>query len=72
MTPVRRMSPGKRKYVRRYLFQKRQKCLYCNVTLTLETATIDHLVPLSKGGSNNFDNLVLACLKCNRAKADFE
>lgn len=31
-------------------------------------ATRDHVHPLSKGGPDNLDNLVLACMACNVAK----
>jgi hypothetical protein len=31
---------------------------------------VDHVVPLAKGGSDNPDNLALACFHCNRRKAD--
>ena len=37
-------------------------CFYTGSTLTLENSSIEHLIPLSKGGKNNMDNLVL-CLK---------
>jgi len=34
-------------------------------------ATIDHVIPLSKGGGRfDRDNLKLACLRCNQEKAD--
>lgn len=33
-------------------------------------ATIDHVVPKSKGGSGALDNLRLAHRRCNEAKAD--
>lgn len=33
-------------------------------------ATVDHVVPLSKGGSNEPWNMVLACSDCNEAKDD--
>lgn len=45
-------------------------CTYCYQELTQETATIDHRIPLSRGGSNRNDNLVLACSDCNQRKAD--
>ena len=35
------------------------------------SATIDHIIPVSKGGHpSDIDNLQLAHLQCNRAKAD--
>jgi len=34
------------------------------------TMTIDHVVPLSKGGSNKLENLVLCCNRCNHKKND--
>lgn len=40
------------------------KCCYCGAPWE----QMDHLIPLSRGGSNNIDNLVPACRSCNRDK----
>ncbi len=40
-------------------------CIYCGCKLTLETTTIDHIYPRSKGGSSIYRNLVACCSKCN-------
>ena len=41
-------------------------CAFCGCELTDKTATVDHIVPLARGGSNWLDNLQLACKKCNQ------
>jgi 5-methylcytosine-specific restriction endonuclease McrA len=33
---------------------------------------IDHIIPLSKEGTNDADNLVIACKACNRKKSNNE
>lgn len=47
---------------------KRQKsrCYYCGDKLT--EYHIDHVIPLSRGGSDGAENKVLACPTCNRSK----
>ena len=35
-----------------------------------EELTIDHVVPRSQGGESRWENCVLACLACNKRKAD--
>lgn len=44
------------------------KCKYCGENLTLETATVDHVIPRWKGGGGNQDNLVTSCRPCNLKK----
>ena len=41
-------------------------CMYCGATLTLETATIEHIVPLAGNGLDDLRNMTLACATCNR------
>lgn len=40
----------------------------CNMCKTLEDLTIDHVKPLSKGGTNDMNNLQILCRKCNASK----
>jgi len=42
------------------------KCGYCGST---EKITIDHMVPRSKGGSDDEKNLIFCCRKCNGMKS---
>lgn len=47
------------------MLKKCNKCHWCGLVLTIETATLDHRIPLSRGGLNNENNYVLACRDCN-------
>lgn len=44
------------------------KCVYCGRSdLPL---TIDHIIPKARGGEDNWENLVTACVVCNNRKGD--
>ena len=43
------------------------QCVYCGSSRNL---TLDHVIPKSRGGKNNWKNLVTPCQKCNLKKAD--
>jgi 5-methylcytosine-specific restriction endonuclease McrA len=66
----RRSSPKYYRRIKKLLFDKRPHCGYCDAKLTLEEATIDHIIPLDRGGSNGQDNLRLACKACNGKKGN--
>lgn len=58
-------------FTRRNLFRRdRFTCQYCGVQPGSEELTIDHVLPRSKGGKSTWDNCVLACVPCNKRKAD--
>jgi len=40
-------------------------CRWCRKQLTIDDSTMDHVIPLSRGGLDNANNRVLACEKCN-------
>ncbi|HEX8288032.1 MAG TPA: HNH endonuclease [Pyrinomonadaceae bacterium] len=44
------------------------ECYLCNKELTYETATIDHVIPLSRGGWHCPSNAKIACEFCNKSK----
>ena len=58
----------RREFKRQLLEQQNWRCAYCGCPLGMETATIDHVIALSRGGANDRDNLVAACRKCNEDK----
>lgn len=43
-------------------------CAYCGISLTEGTATVDHVVALTRGGSDGIENIVPACMPCNNKK----
>jgi hypothetical protein len=49
-------------------FSCNMRCFYCELPLTLDTATKDHRTPICRGGSDEIWNIVPACLPCNQKK----
>ena len=43
------------------------RCQYCG---THDHLTLDHVMPKSRGGKTNWDNLATACKRCNSRKGD--
>ena len=46
-----------------------QLCLYCGERFPPSQLTRDHVVPVSRGGPDGWENVVSACKRCNQAKA---
>lgn len=54
--------------VKMFVWQRdRGKCVKCGSPENLE---FDHIIPVSKGGSDTERNIQLLCEKCNRVKKD--
>jgi 5-methylcytosine-specific restriction endonuclease McrA len=63
--PVRTTIPQKFK---EYIFQKyNSRCNFCGSNINLQ---IDHLIPISRGGTDDLDNLQLLCIDCNKLKSN--
>lgn len=47
------------------------KCALCGKFVRFDLFTIDHIIPLAKGGTNDIENLQCTCKHCNAMKQDF-
>lgn len=47
--------------------KQKNKCYYCQKKMGTQQS-IEHVIPISRGGSNDISNIVLACLGCNLSK----
>ncbi len=45
-------------------------CAYCGKQCSAREATVDHVLPVSRGGRSSWGNTVTACFRCNQRKAD--
>lgn len=55
---------------RNLLIRDNFTCQYTGKPISMDTATIDHVRPRSKGGNSTWENLVMCCLDVNAQKAD--
>lgn len=63
--------------IRKKVWEKSdKKCFYCRVEMVFKGRrngkfmTMDHLIPKSLGGKLTEDNIVAACLACNKARGN--
>ena len=59
------------RFNRRNVFARdNNTCQYCAQTYPLHRLSFDHVVPRSRGGKTNWENVVCCCLKCNSRKGN--
>ena len=46
------------------------QCQYCGVAVSRSESTLDHVLPVSKGGKSVWENCTTACAPCNASKSD--
>jgi 5-methylcytosine-specific restriction endonuclease McrA len=52
------------------LMRDRYTCQFCSRVLPAGELTLDHVIPRSRGGHTDWDNLVACCHSCNNRKGD--
>ena len=45
-------------------------CACCGKKMTTKTMTVDHIIPISRGGTNDAENLIALCPECNKEKGN--
>ena len=45
-------------------------CAYCGSKPPKTVLEVDHILPVSKGGTNALENLITSCFECNRGKSN--
>lgn len=71
LTEYDRVPTNSVTFSRRNIFRRdRFTCQYCGAQPGSEELSIDHVTPRSRGGTSTWENCVLACLECNKRKAD--
>ena len=71
LTEFDRLPSAAVTFSRRNVFKRdRFTCQYCGKQPGGDELTIDHVVPRAQGGESSWTNCVLACLECNKRKAD--
>ena len=67
---VRKKSPSKRAI----RIRDKNKCVYCNLLLDVDSFTIDHIIPVSRfknrTRANTWENKISCCKKCNLKKGN--
>jgi 5-methylcytosine-specific restriction endonuclease McrA len=59
------------RFTRRNLFERdRYTCQYCGKKLPSGELTLDHVIPRCRGGRSTWENLAVACVKCNSRKSN--
>lgn len=43
-------------------------CIYCLKSIKTGQDSLEHKIPLSRGGNHNIRNLGIACIRCNKRK----
>lgn len=69
LAKLRRSQRNKaRRRKKRLYAHYKGRCFYCAIELSYEKATVEHITPLARGGTSQFENLALACAACNQRR----
>ena len=70
MDRVKRPDYWEWREIRLEVLDRDKTCVYCGAEVAAKTGTIDHIIPIARGGGYGLDNLVASCKTCNESKGD--
>ncbi len=66
-----KLPPWEVKFTRRNIYKRDKNiCQYCGKKFQPEDLNLDHVVPLSRGGKDSWENVVCSCVACNLRKGN--
>jgi len=66
-----KLPPRDVKFTRKNIYKRdNNTCQYCGKRLRSEQLNLDHVLPLSRGGKNTWNNVVCSCIRCNMRKGN--
>lgn len=65
---LRQYNKHRQRILAELIIEYGQKCFYCAKDLLTEEITLDHIIPISRGGSHKKENLRISCKACNLKK----
>jgi len=69
LTKYDRLPKQEVKFTRQNIYEHYGlKCSYCGNKFTTKELNLDHIIPRSRGGKTNWENIVLSCIPCNSRK----
>lgn len=68
---IKRNAGERRRYKKNKLWLESRHCWVCNKEIrNISDATIEHIIPKSRGGSNKYENLSLSHKLCNNERGN--
>lgn len=69
-TKIRKRNPIDSRLRHEVFKRDGYRCVECGNTNKTSVLEIDHIIPVSRGGSDELDNLQTMCYECNKVKND--
>jgi len=72
MSRNRSRNSAQKRALKERIYRKNKRCCFCKNCLSFQSATLEHIISLSKGGGWNIDNLTISCANCNNTRGNID